>query len=83
MPERCHFQNFSRLLASYFRFADISSVCVRLLQVFSLNLTAFYLSFHNSVAVLFTTEFSDSFSDCGQFACFNISDIEEQVVDDE
>ena len=52
-----------------------------LLQVFSLNLITFHLSFCDSIAVLFTTEFSDSLSDSGLFAGFNLSDIEQQGVD--
>ena len=55
--------------------------CVCLLQVFSLNLIAFYFSLYDSVAVLFYMEFADSTSDCGQFSGFNLCVIEEQVVD--
>ena len=52
-----------------------------LLQVFSLNLITFHLSFCDSIAVLFTTEFSDSLSDSGRYAGFSLGDIEQQEVD--
>ena len=40
--------------------------CVRLIQVFSINLFTPYLSVHDSVAMLFKMELVDSSSDSGQ-----------------
>ena len=43
----------------------------------SLNLIALFNSFNYSVAMLYNMEFTYSLSDSGQFAGFNLSDIEE------
>ena len=49
--------------------------------MFSLNLVAFYFSFHDIVVVLFNREFLNSSSDSIKFTSFILSDIEEQRVD--
>ena len=54
--------------------------CVCLLQMFSLNLIAFYFCFHDSVAMLFNMVYVDSLGDSMQFTGFNLIDIEEQGV---
>ena len=55
-------------------------MCVRLLQVFSLNLITFYFCFHCSIAMLFNMDSVDSLCDSVQFAGFNSIGIDKQVV---